>query len=159
MEKSKNRIDGATEIGNLLATYCEFIDSGDLVSASKLFEHAKLKMITSSELQDRKALLALLQQTIILYPDGTPKTRHLVSNLIIDIDEASGTATSRSCYTVFQATENIPLQVIATGRYFDSFEFMDQHWRFTFREGRSDMLGNISGHLRLNAQLLKSLGQ
>lgn len=159
MEKSQTGTHNLIEIGNLLARYCECIDAGNLTGASLLFEHARLKMVTSTELQDHKALLALLQQAIILYPDGTPKTRHIISNLIIDIDEAAGTATSRCCYTVFQATENIPLQVIAAGRYFDRFEQVGGRWRFTYRDGRTDMLGNISGHLRLDDQLLTSLGQ
>jgi hypothetical protein len=158
METSQKGMSGATEIANLLFRYCEFIDSGDLVSASSLFEYAKLKMITSTELQDHKAMLALLQQVIVLYADGTPKTKHVVSNAIIDIDEATGTASSRAYYTVFQATENIPLQVIANGRYFDRFEYIDGNWRFTYRNSQSDMLGLISGHLRLDTKLLASLG-
>ena len=157
MQTSKKVMSDATGITNLLYRYCEFIDSGDLVSACSLFEHAQLKMITSAQLQDYKAMLALLQKVIVLYPDGTPKTKHVVSNAIIDIDEASGTASSRAYYTVFQATENNPLQVIANGRYFDRFEFIDENWRFTYRESQSDMLGLISGHLRLDANLLTSL--
>jgi hypothetical protein len=123
MEKQKQMNE--IEIVNLLSRYCEFIDSGDLLSASLLFEHAKLKMITSPELQDYSAMLELLRQVIVIYPDGTPKTKHVLSNPIIQIDEASGTADSRSHYTVFQATESIPFQVIATGRYFDEFELIN----------------------------------
>lgn len=145
------------EIANLLYKYCEFIDSGDLVSASSLFKHAKLKMVTSTDLQNYKAMQALLQRVIVIYPDGTPRTKHVLSNPIIHIDEENGTATSRSYYTVFQVTENIPLQVIATGRYFDKFEYANGNWHFSFRESQSDMLGNISGHLRLDAVLLKQL--
>ncbi|WP_331971975.1 nuclear transport factor 2 family protein [Ohtaekwangia sp.] len=145
------------EIANLLYKYCEFIDSGDLVSASLLFRHAKLKLITSNELQDYKAMLALLQQAIVIYSNGTPRTKHVLSNPIIHIDEEKGTASSQSYYTVFQATESIPLQVIATGRYFDKFEYIEGHWRFSYRESQSDMLGNISGHIRLDEVLSKQL--
>ena len=158
MDTSRREMSAATEIANLLYRYCAFVDAGDLVAACTLFQHAKLKMITSTELQDYKAMLALLQQVIIIYPDGTPKTKHVVSNPMIEIDEAKRTATSLSYYTVFQATENIPLQVIANGRYLDKFEYVDGHWRFSYREGVSDMLGLISGHLRLDAKLLAGLG-
>jgi hypothetical protein len=157
LETSGKEMNTANEIANLLYRYCAFIDGGDLVSACDLFQHAKLKMITSDEPQDFKVLLALLQQVIIIYPDGTPKTKHVVSNPMIEMDEAKGIASSISYYTVFQATENIPLQVIANGRYIDRFEFADGHWRFSYREGLSDMLGNISGHLRLDAKLLTGL--
>lgn len=154
--ETQNQIS-AMEIANLLYRYCEFIDSGDLVSASSLFKHAKLKMITSTELQDYKAMLALLQQVIVIYPDGTPRTKHVLSNPIIHIDDENKTATSRSYYTVFQTTESIPLQVIATGRYFDKFEYTDGNWRFSYRESQSDMLGDISGHIRFDEVLLKQL--
>ena len=147
----------AVDITNLLNRYCECIDLGDLVSASLLFEHAKLKMITSAELQDHKAMLELLQRAIIIYPDGTPRTRHVLSNPIIHIDEQRGTATSRSYYTVLQATEDIPLQVIATGRYLDEFEYVDGRWRFSYRESQATMFGNISGHIRLTEELSSKL--
>jgi hypothetical protein len=150
-------MNDSTEIANLLYRYCAFIDAGDIVSACNLFKHAELKMITSSELQDYKALLAFLQQVIIIYPDGTPKTKHVVSNPLIEIDDVAGTASSVSYYTVFQATENIPLQIIANGRYVDRFEFIDGRWRFSYREGISDMLGNVGGHLKLDSELLQSL--
>jgi len=146
-----NRQIDAVEIANLLYSYCELIDSGDLASASFLFKDAELKMITSPGLQDYKAMLSLLEQVIIIYPDGTPRTKHVLSNPIIHIEGT--TATSRSYYTVFQITENIPLQVIATGRYLDRFELVNSNWRFSYRESRSDMLGNISGHLRLDDSL------
>ena len=112
-------------------------------------------MITSSELQNHEAMLSLLKQVIVIYPDGTPKTKHVLSNPMINFDGT--TATSRSYYTVFQMTENIPLQVIATGRYLDKFELVDGNWRFSYRESCSDMLGNISGHLRLDDKLSTSL--
>jgi 3-phenylpropionate/cinnamic acid dioxygenase small subunit len=102
-------------------------------------------------------MLALRQQVIIIYPDGTPKTKHVLSNPIIHIDVETGKVTSHSYYTVFQATENRALQVIAKGHYFDQFELTGGSWRFSYRDSQTDMLGDVSGHIRLGATLLKDL--
>ena len=121
----------AIQICNLLYRYAECMDSGQLVEAAELFRHARIK-VKSQHFIDHTALLRLWQQRIKLYPCGTPRTRHVISNPIIDIDEASGTATIRACYTVLQATEDLPLQPIAAGRYLDEFERVDGVWRFSF---------------------------
>ncbi|MCY1459320.1 hypothetical protein D9M71_767860 [compost metagenome] len=56
----------------------------------------------------------------------------------------------RSCYTVLQATDTLPLQPIASGRYFDEFERMDGVWRFSFRDySHLDMMGDLSAHLSM----------
>jgi 3-phenylpropionate/cinnamic acid dioxygenase small subunit len=143
-------LNSALEITNLLYRYNELIDNGDLAGALGLFKHAQLKLVTSDELQGYEASLALLQRVVILYPDGTPKTKHLVTNPIIEIDEVAGTATSRSQYTVLQATDELPLQVIAAGRYHDQFEHVNGQWRFTYRDYTLfDLRGNTSQHLNL----------
>jgi 3-phenylpropionate/cinnamic acid dioxygenase small subunit len=143
-------LNSALEITNLLYRYNELIDNGDLAGALGLFKHARLKLVSSDELQGYEASLALLQRVVILYPDGTPKTKHLVTNPIIEIDEVAGTATSRSQYTVLQATDELPLQVIAAGRYHDQFERVNGQWRFTYRDYTLfDLRGNTSQHLNL----------
>jgi 3-phenylpropionate/cinnamic acid dioxygenase small subunit len=150
MSTSLLPLNSALEITNLLYRYNELIDSGDLAGALGLFKHAQLKLVTSDELQDHEACLAFLQRVIILYPDGTPKTKHLVTNPILELDEVAGTATSRSQYTVLQATDELPLQVIAGGRYHDRFEYVAGQWRFTYRDYTLlDLRGNISHHLHL----------
>lgn len=102
------------------------------------------------ELQDDVAMLTMLQSVVKIYPDGTPRTKHVVTNPIIEVDEAAGKATCRSQYTVFQATDDIPMQVIAGGRYHDSFERVDGKWRFSYRDYTLfDMRGIISGHLNI----------
>ncbi|MNZ74674.1 hypothetical protein D3C78_931270 [compost metagenome] len=143
--------DAALSISNLLYRYAEAIDAGRLEEAAALFQHASIKAGGNGTL-DHTGLLALWQRLIVLYPCGTPRTRHLISNPILDIDEAAGTAEARSCYTVFQATEQLPLQVIASGRYLDSFARIDGQWCFTAREYRLDLVGDMSRHLHVAPQ-------
>jgi 3-phenylpropionate/cinnamic acid dioxygenase small subunit len=93
----------------------------------------------------------LLARTTIRHADGTPRTKHVLSNPILEVDEAAGTASCRSYYTVFQQTETLPLQPIVSGRYHDRFRRIDGEWWFTQRDySLLDLLGDTSQHLRMD---------
>ncbi|MBA6414218.1 nuclear transport factor 2 family protein [Parahaliea sp. F7430] len=139
--------NSALEISNLLYRYAEYIDSGDLQGAASLFQHATIK--TNEQLVDAEGLLAVWRQVIQIYPCGTPRTKHVVSNPIIEIDELAKKATCRSYYTVFQCTDKLPLQPVAAGRYHDEFECVEGQWRFSYRDySKLDFLGDLSAHLK-----------
>lgn len=73
----------------------------------------------------------------------------MITNPIVEVDEAAGRASCRSYYTVFQATDDFPLQPIITGRYQDEFECVDGEWRFSFRDYTLvDQMGDLSRHLK-----------
>ena len=38
----------------------------------------------------------MLRDSVIIYEDGTPRTKHVTTNLAIEVDEEAGTAVSRS---------------------------------------------------------------
>jgi 3-phenylpropionate/cinnamic acid dioxygenase small subunit len=136
-----------TEIANLLYRYAEYMDSGDFDGAAGLFTHARLRVGPEAHV-DSDTMLSLWRGTVFVYPDGTPRTKHVITNPIIDVDEEAGTATCRSYYTVLQQTDDFPLQVIVTGRYHDRFERADGHWRFCYRDySMIDQLGDLSRHL------------
>ncbi|MFK8331763.1 nuclear transport factor 2 family protein [Pseudomonas sp. BJa5] len=135
-------------ITNLLYRYAETMDSGDLQGAAALFRHARIKVPGCDTYLDEAGILRIWQQRLIIYPCGTPRTRHIISNPIIDIDDASARATVRSYYTVLQAPPGHPLQPIAAGRYHDEFERIDQQWRFSFRDySLLDLAGDLGHHL------------
>ena len=93
-------------------------------------------------------MLRLWQSGVTVYPDGTPRTKHVVTNPIIGVDDAAGAATCRSYYTVFQQTGDFALQPIVAGRYHDQFQRVDGKWRFVFRDySMMDMIGDVSHHL------------
>jgi 3-phenylpropionate/cinnamic acid dioxygenase small subunit len=149
-------MNSAVEITNLLYRYAELIDGGDLSGAAALFENAKIKLNGSEDPQDHEAVLSVWRNHIRIYSCGTPRTKHVITNPIVEIDEAAGTATCRSYYTVLQATDELPLQIVAAGRYHDRFERVDGAWRYCYRDySMLDLKGNLSGHL--NASLIASL--
>lgn len=149
-------MNSAVEITNLLYRYAELIDGGDLAGAAALFEHARIKLNSSEEPQDSQAVLSVWRNYMKIYPCGTPRTKHVITNPIIEIDEAAGKATCRSYYTVLQATDELPLQIVAAGRYHDTFVRVGGAWRYSYRDySLLDLKGNLSGHL--NSSLIASL--
>jgi hypothetical protein len=93
-------------------------------------------------------VLALYERNTRLYPDtGTPCTQHVTTNLAIEVDAGAGRAEAKSCFTVFQALDDFPLQPIITGRYRDSFGKRDGAWVFLRREMQPRLLGDLSRHL------------
>ena len=87
---------------------------------------------------------------VILHANGTPMTHHVTTNVIIDVDEEADFAKSRGYFTVFQATENLPLQAIVLGRYHDEFARAGDKWRFTKRRMLMRSVGNTQHHLKSN---------
>lgn len=149
-------MNSAVEITNLLYSYAELIDGGDLAGAAALFKHAKIKLRGSEEPQDDEGVLSVWRTHMQIYSCGTPRTKHVITNPIVEIDEAAGTATCRSYYTVLQATDDLPLQIVAAGRYHDAFQRVDGAWRFSYRDySLLDLKGDLRGHLKTS--LLASL--
>ena len=144
--------DGRASIENLLYTYGELIDAGDFEGIGKLLSHAVLTSEgTDMETSGADAIAQQYRATTRLYPDtGTPKTKHIITNLIIDVDEEAGTGRSRSCYTVFQQTDTLPLQPIIAGRYHHTFERADGEWRALTHHFFVDLLGDVSQHLLID---------
>lgn len=143
----------AVSIANLLYRYAELFDAGDLDSAAALFAHARFRTGGSDvDTLDSAGLLRLWRRHVKVHPDGTPRTKHVVTNPIIEVDDLAGTATCRSYYTVLQQTDAIPLQVIAAGRYHDEFECVDGQWRFSCRDySMLDLKGDLRDHLTIFA--------
>ena len=136
-----------TQITNLLYRYAECIDTGELAEAAGLFEHARIR-VGAEDTIDAARLLGIWKSLIVLHTGGTPRTKHVTTNPIIEVDEDAGTASCRSYYTVLQQTDELPLQTIVTGRYHDRFERVDGQWRFSYRDlTLIDMVGDVSHHL------------
>jgi 3-phenylpropionate/cinnamic acid dioxygenase small subunit len=142
--------DDGFAITNLLYRYAELIDAGDFAGVSDLFAHADVK-VGGEVLHGAEPMLALWTAHTKLHADGTPRTKHVVTNPIVEIAEDRRTASARSYYTVLQATGIVPLQVIAAGRYHDTFEKVDGRWRFATRDySLLDLLGDVRDHLLID---------
>ncbi|MFE2408246.1 nuclear transport factor 2 family protein [Kitasatospora sp. NPDC059408] len=131
-------------IENLIARYAELVDDGDFAGLGDLLAHATFTG-SGEPVSGRAAIERRFRDTVILYPDGTPRTQHVTTNTAIDLD--GPTATARSYVTVLQAAPGLPLQTIAAGRYHDRFEHTEGQWHFTERRVRITLLGDLTHHL------------
>jgi 3-phenylpropionate/cinnamic acid dioxygenase small subunit len=145
--------DSARDIENLLYTYAERIDAGDLDGVAELFTHGRILGQENGPPETvfvgREGVRALYEMATRIYEDtGTPKSKHLTTNARIEVDEEGGTATARTSYLVTQATDSLPLQVIITGHYHDTFHRIDGRWWFEDRTMFIDQTGDLSHHLK-----------
>jgi 3-phenylpropionate/cinnamic acid dioxygenase small subunit len=134
-------------IENLIATYAELVDDGDFAGVGVLLSEATYTG-SSGTVSGRDDIEQMLRDNVIVYRDGTPRTKHITTNVAIEVDEEGGTAIARSYFTALQAAPGLALQPIVSGRYRDRFERRDGEWRFVERRVRTDLAGDLSHHLR-----------
>ena len=142
-------IDSARQIENLLYTYAERIDLGDLDGLAALFAYGRIEAaIGAPPFVGRDGVRAMFDAATRLYDDGTPRTKHVTTNAIIDVSDDDEVGSSRSYYTVFQQTEALALAPIIAGRYHDTFRRVDGEWCFDVRIMLVDLVGDLSQHLK-----------
>jgi hypothetical protein len=135
--------DAVKEISDLMFRYAELFDTGSFDEFAALFEHARWHKAGSGPAVARK----WIDENVKVY-DGSPRTKHVTTNVVVDVDEAAGTATASAYVTVFQALPDFPLQPVLSGRYRDRFARIDGRWWFTEVVVIGDLYGDISHHVR-----------
>jgi 3-phenylpropionate/cinnamic acid dioxygenase small subunit len=140
----------------LLFRYAESIDAADFDAIAELFADGVLTNEgVDGEIVGGPAIKKLYSGTNRVHPDGTLRTRHLTANVLIEIDEDSDAAAARSAFVVFQETQALPLQPIATGRYRDEFVRRGGDWRFARRHIIVDHVGDVSEHLAFDLKAMR----
>ncbi len=144
--------DVRAAIEHIVYGYAERVDAGDFRGLAELFRHATYKGGGPDDpgVVGTDAVLAIQERMVRRYDDGTPRTKHDTTNLVIDADEGAGTAAARSYFTVLQQVGDQPLQAIIAGRYHDRFERVDDEWRLTERIIFCDLIGDLSRHLTVD---------
>jgi len=133
-----------TAIANLLFEYARRMDAGDFEGVAELFRQGRI-VSDYGENVGYEAVLAMYRSSTRLYPDGTPRTRHITSNLAIEVD--GDRARCQSYFTVMQALDDFPLQAIICGSYDDTLVREQAQWRFESRKMMPSLLGDLSRHL------------
>ena len=145
-------MDDARQVENLLYRYAEAVDAGDFDAVAELFAEATIVPYPDApsdhHVVGRDAVRAMYERTTRRYDDGTPRTRHVTTNVIVDV--VGDAASARSSYLVLQQTDDLSLQPIIVGRYHDDFERTAGEWRFARRTMFVDLVGelvaNVSYH-------------
>ncbi|GAB98627.1 hypothetical protein GONAM_02_01500 [Gordonia namibiensis NBRC 108229] len=135
-------------ITTLLATYVQRLDAGDLAGVAALFDRAKVFVSGNQIGAGSPFVEKLLSDTVILYEDGTPRTRHVLGEPSIQIDD-QGRAAASCEYTVTQDGPDGEY-VVMVGRHHDTFVVDDEgDWHFASRDyGDITHVGDTSRHLR-----------
>jgi 3-phenylpropionate/cinnamic acid dioxygenase small subunit len=145
---------------SLLAEYAELIDAGDFEAVGGLFADAAITDADGSTIAIGADQVATLYRvTTRRFGDGTPKTKHVSSNAIVEESDDGSEATVRSYFVVFQQVDDGPLQPIAAGRYRDRVALVDGRWRFRERRMLPQMFGDVSNHLLFDPSDLVDPGE
>ena len=103
-------------ITTLMFRYAECVDAADFDGIAALFADARITNEgVAGAIVGPDAVRKLYERTNRVHEDGTTRTRHMNSNVIIDINESEGQASARSSFVVFQQTAALPLQPIVSG--------------------------------------------
>lgn len=134
----------------LMYIYAECVDLARFDELGELFSHGVLTSTSAADPDDGMSgddVAAFYRATNKVHGDGTLRTRHVASNVIVDVAEGGQEATARSYFAVHQGTDTLALQPIVAGRYEDDFALLDGKWRFARRMVIVDQIGDMREHL------------
>jgi hypothetical protein len=143
-------------ISALIFKYPDLVDTGDLHGIADLFARATVR---SGDLifTGRDELLTLWTNAVRTYDNGRTFTKHLVTNVVVNIDDGMRTATAKSYVTVIQAKPpELPLQLISSSRHYDRFECDQDGWYFVERVDVPDLQGDLTYHTPVSSADAKS---
>jgi SnoaL-like domain len=137
-------------VARLVYSYAERLDAGDLDGMASLFAKGTLRTHGPDGIMTftgQAEVFAAFDGSVKRFEDGTPSTKHVTTNLIVDVDDAGDTASGRAYFTVLQARPSLPLQVVIAGSYRDEFVLDEGVWRFADRLIRIELRGDLREHL------------
>jgi 3-phenylpropionate/cinnamic acid dioxygenase small subunit len=135
-----------SDVAALVHAYASRLDSGDFDGVSALFEHATWRSESTGEVLRGREEVRAVYERVRLY-DGSPRTKHLISNLSIDVEPDVGRAAAECCFTVLQGVDSgDPIQIVLSGRYVDRFERVAGVWRLADRLFVVDLTGDLARH-------------
>jgi hypothetical protein len=136
------------QVRNLLGRYCARLDAGDLEGVGALFADGRLTTDDGVVLASGAAEVAEFYRRGTRLHAGSPRTKHLVVDTVLEPSADGQAMVARSSYLVLQAIDGVlPLQPIIAGRYVDSFERTAAGWSWIERRFAVDLMGDLAHHL------------
>ena len=156
MDRSSQIAVARSVIEEIMFTYAEGIDLGDMESMAMLFMQGAIVLPDGSEIRGYQEVLDSYTGMVMFYDDEenivpykrhacSPRTRHVVTNLIFKFNNAVTVADVRSYFMVYQ-TLGGKNEVIAGGRYVDRFEKAINGWHIATRQILFENMGDMSRH-------------
>ena len=139
-------MDDIAAITALVHRYADLLDGGDIEGVVALFANATWRSAARGEVLRGHDEIKAVYDRVILY-DGIPRTRHLMTNLIIELDESGDEASGRLSFTVLQQADDAsPIAPVVSGQYHDRYRRGPEGWHFTDRLFIVDLVGDQSRH-------------
>ena len=156
MERAIQMALARTVIENIMFSYAEGIDQGDIETVAQLFMQGAIVLPDGNEIRGYQEVLDAYTGMVMFYDADeklvpyqrnacTPRTRHVVTNVIFEFDNAVTSVDVRSYFTVYQTLDG-KNEVIAGGRYVDEFVKAIQGWYLAKRTIHFDNMGDMSRH-------------
>ena len=127
-------------ITSLVHSYARLLDGGDVDAVVALFEHSTWRSLPNGSTRRGAAEVRPVYQSLMAR-DGGVRTKHLITNLSIEIDPGNTTASSHCYWTVLRTSPGDAVSVDLSGQYTDSFEKVEGRWRFADRLITVDLAG------------------
>jgi SnoaL-like domain len=139
----------AEAITKLIYTYAERIDAGDFAGVGDLLGRATMTFEGFDDaVVGREAVEGLYTRTTRRYEDGTPRSKHVMTNVIVDVADDGTTASSRSYFTVLQAVPGaFALQPVIAGRYRHTYARVEGQWCIVSMHIVIDLTGDLGHHM------------
>ena len=133
----------ADEIAALVHRYARLLDDGDVDAVVALFEHSTWRSLPVGSTLRGSAEVRPVYENLIAQ-DASHPTKHLLTNLTIDVEPGATTASSHCYWTVLRSVPGGGIEIALSGQYIDTFEKVDRSWRFTDRLITVDLTGGVT---------------
>jgi len=138
-------VSDADEITRLVHSYVRLLDGGDVNGVVALFEFSTWRSLPNgSVLRGSEEVRPVYEN--LLAREGGLQTKHLITNLSIDVEPGATTASSHCYWTVLRSAPGEPIGITLSGQYTDRFEKFDGHWRFVDRLITTDRTSDPPDH-------------
>lgn len=137
-------------VTRLLYAYSDGVDSGRFEDVAALFGDSGLYgEVDGPAACGKEQVLAAMRRNVRVY-DGVPRTRHVVTNIVVDFETSGTRAQCRSYVQVLHQAPGGAISTIVAGTYHDVVECSGNGWRFVERRMDLELIGNLSTHLNHN---------
>jgi SnoaL-like domain len=148
LKREVARLTATKQIERLILDHFDAADRGDFDRQADLLARAHVRYVHGEtvllDVNDRDAFRQAIIRATNIYEDGTPRAHHVVSNIVIDVDDAIRHARSRCYTTVLRATKDMPLRPVYCGVFHDTFARDAGGWYFVDRLGEARLSADHS---------------
>jgi hypothetical protein len=132
------------EITALVNSYALLLDRGDVDAVAALFARSTWRSEPEGHVLRGVEEIRPVYEQLVAHEAG-PRTKHLLTNLTVDVASEASTASAHCYWTVLQnVAPGRPITIILSGQYTDSFKKIDGAWCFADRLITVDLTGDAS---------------